>query len=196
MVITSKLATPTTNTKFIGPSWLFIEDGTFVVPFTGTYQIELHGGGGGGGGGTYYYNSSYGFDTYVSGGCGGGSGELYTLELVSNESYTVRIGEGGRAGYDEASVDSGSAGSKGSTTWFGTYSVDGGEGGTRGYRFGGTDYYGTGGIKSGSIATDGTNSTPGYGNSNNIEQSYGNGGARKKDGEPGAVIVTFMGVNT
>jgi hypothetical protein len=63
--------------------------GTFVSPFTGTYNILLVGGGGGGG-----TNG-----TYPQGGGGGGGGiSATTVSLNNGTSYTYTIGNGGATG--------------------------------------------------------------------------------------------------
>lgn len=79
------------------------KSGSFVVPRTGRYYLELHGGGGSGG--------------YRAG--GGGSGQTYSeITLTKNVVIPVTIGAGGNI--------SGSSGSAGGTTTFGEYSVAGG----------------------------------------------------------------------
>lgn len=79
------------------------KSGSFVVPRTGRYYLELHGGGGSGG--------------YRAG--GGGSGQTYNeITLTKNVVIPVTIGSGGNV--------SGSSGSAGGTTTFGEYSVAGG----------------------------------------------------------------------
>lgn len=180
--------------NLIGTIWLFTEDGTFNVPQTGTYQVEMHGGGGGGS----YLKSS----NAVVGGAGGGSGEIYTVELTKGQIINVTIGEGCIGG-NYAKADT----VFGGTTTFGSLSVEGGGNGS-----GSTAEGGAGGSASGRIATDGehlryvniageTGTLGGYGNANIPEQTYGNGGNggydrnSVKDGQPGAVIVTFMGVS-
>lgn len=183
----------------VGTTWLYEygQDGTFEVPATGTYQVELHGGGGGGADIT----------EYTGGGGGGGSGAMYEVELTRGDILDVVIGAGGEAGeYDSVNTN------RGGTTVFGSLSLEGGGNGSSS---------GTGGTASGSLATNGTDggsiltgsgSTGGYGNSSNTSQTYGNGGKGEThwlgnsdgtddtsspaaDGEPGAVIITFMGVS-
>lgn len=79
------------------------KSGSFVVPFTGRYYLELHGGGGSGG-----YRAS-----------GGGSGQTYNEIVLTKDSIIpVTVGVGGSI--------RGSSGSAGGTTTFGEYSVAGG----------------------------------------------------------------------
>ena len=180
----------------VGTTWLYEENGTFVVPADGIYQVEMHGGGGGGSGGTSYkYMGSY----FGSG--GGGSGTVLTLSLNKDDSCSITIGAGGAGGsvgYDGPSGN----GSQGGTTTFGDYSIAGGYGGV------GTGMHHaiSAGSSSGDLATAGKCYDEdgavdgGYGNKNNTAQTYGNGGAggyhvnKGSDGKPGAVIITFMGV--
>lgn len=160
--------------------------GTWVCPATGTWEVEMHGGGGGGA-------LSRNDDSYF-GGAGGGSGEVYTLNLEKGTSHAITIGRGGR----EMLSYSGAPDSGGDTT-FGDYTVKGGESGS---------YWGSGGYRSGSLATSGQSftysETPpsgGKGNKNNPSQIYGNGGdggriepvEYAQSGEDGAIILTYLG---
>lgn len=112
--------------------WVFTSNGTFTVPETGTYTIELHGGGGGGGGG---YESLRGEES--SGGDGGSSGKTWTnIKLLSGNSYSIIIGAGGSGGsggkYSRDDT-AGYTGSSGGATSFGSlYTISGGGGGTGG----------------------------------------------------------------
>ena len=201
----------------VGTTWLYEENGTFVVPADGTYQVEMHGGGGGGGGGG---NSEFGSLRLGNGQGGGASGNLFTCTLTKGETYAVKIGAGGAGGkksilgYDEtygwSAASSATSGSNGGTTSFGKYSISGGQGGKpfTGYVEGPPKSYGN-------IATNSEDITPGEGNKNNVPQTYGDGGAAGRHyyyydtsyvgntgsethdggaGKPGAVIITFMGV--
>ena len=113
--------------------WVFTSNGTFTVPETGTYTIELHGGGGGGGGG---YESLRGEES--SGGDGGSSGKTWTnIKLLSGNSYSIIIGAGGSGGsggkYSRDDT-AGYRGSSGGATSFGSlYTISGGGGGTGGW---------------------------------------------------------------
>lgn len=196
----------------VGTTWLYEDNGTFVVPVNGKYQIEMHGGGGGGGGGGFDLSSNW-----CPGGGGGGSGEIYTANLTAGDSHNITIGVGGAAGENRNSGTGGTSdGSAGGTTTFGSlYSLAGGGGGKKlTYVYDKViGFIGYGGTASGSIATagaDGSSSSPsvsawktaagGYGNKNNAAQTYGNGGQSSGSitgttaGQPGAVIITFMGV--
>ena len=202
----------------VGTTWLYEDNGTFEVPADGIYQVEMHGGGGGGGGGG---NGNSGGDYRLSSGQGGGaSGNLFTCTLTKGEAYAVEIGAGGAGGaksflsYDEtygwSSVNPATSGGNGGTTYFGEYSISGGQGGKpfTGYVQNAPKSYGN-------IATNSENITPGEGNKNNVSQTYGDGGAAGRiydyydpsygenlreeasdggAGKPGAVIITFMGV--
>lgn len=181
----------------VGTTWLYEENGTFIVPADGIYQVEMHGGGGGGGGS---YVIDYGDrGTIIYGGHGGGgSGELQTISLSAGDSIAVTIGAGGIGGISSTN------GSAGSMTTFGSLSCAGGGGGPVGV----SDSPGAG---SGNIASSGTavgghggpGGAGGYGNINNTAQTYGNGGTggsgmiagnrNGSAGQPGAVIITFMG---
>ena len=79
------------------------KSGSFIVPRTGRYYLELHGGGGSGG--------------YRAG--GGGSGQTYSEIILTKDTIIpVTVGAGGKI--------SGESGSAGGTTTFGEYSVAGG----------------------------------------------------------------------
>lgn len=113
--------------------WVFTSNGTFTVPETGTYTIELHGGGGGGGGG---YESLRGEES--SGGDGGSSGKTWTnIKLLSGNSYSIIIGTGGSGGSGgkySRDETAGYRGSSGGATSFGSlYTISGGGGGTGGW---------------------------------------------------------------
>lgn len=201
----------------VGTMWLFTSNGSFEAPEDGQYQIEMHGGGGGG---AYYvwgwqdeYEETHGA---VPGGGGGGSGEIKTITLAKGDVNAITIGAGGAAG-----ISYGSSGGAGGTTKFGSLSVEGGKGATLGYIT--YDYIrnSAGGAASGSIATAGgtgvgawdkatyTGGAGGLGNSANAAQPYGNGGAGTsakynyassvnasvvaQPGQPGAVIITYLG---
>lgn len=164
----------------VGTTWLFEENGTFTVPVDGNYQIEIHGGGGGAA-----------YDTMSAG--GGGSGEVIELALTEGDEWPITIGAGG-------SKKSGSGtGGTGGASSFGAFSQPGGAGG---YVY--ASYTtASGGNPSGSIASagvggSGTSANGGQGNTNNTEQTYGDGGSvvnrAAQNGQPGAVIITFLGV--
>lgn len=185
----------------VGTIWLFTEDGTFNVPATGTYQVEMHGGGGGGA--ICRVSSSI-----VGRAGGGGSGELHEITLSQGQSIPVTVGLGGAGATGTSGTQSATAGGQ---TTFGDLSVNGG-GGAKCKGSATTSPTATAGTASGSLATDGSSSTSsatgtiagGEGNSNNTAQTYGDGGSAfnltsvnyiGNDGYPGAVIVTFMGVS-
>ena len=160
----------------VGTTWLYEEDGTFDVPATGNYEIELHGGGAGGAVAPNYWCG------------GGGSGQLQEVYLQKGEVVPITIGSG-------SSGPSSYTGLAGNPSQFGEYvQVDGG--GRAGQAYGG------GGAASGNIATNGTStyssssvndSLGGLGNKNKPDQLYGNGAYNS--GQPGACIITFLGVS-
>lgn len=179
----------------VGTTWLYESDGSWECPCPGLYQIELHGGGGGAGG-------AGGGSSGTPGGGGGGSGEVYERTIAFGVSYAITIGAGGTGGAQaESMLKVGEAGTAGGTTTCGDLSILGGNGGQPYSWAEGADP----GDGSGSLATDGTggkaSTNPGAGgegNINNTEQTYGDGGAAAKasagaDGQPGAVIITYLG---
>lgn len=182
---------------YVGQTWLFIENTTFVVPVTGNYKLELHGGGGGRGG-DYYFESGAMYD----GGAGGGSGQIYNnIQLTKNQSVSITIGNGGAQGtngssrYDRPATN----GSQGGTTTFGSYSIAGGYGGGAAQSYG----HGTGGSASGNIATAGSYTyesgvyQPIAGKGGSQYGNYGNGqaysGGGVSSGISGVVILTYLG---
>lgn len=183
----------------VGTTWLYENNGTFEVPADGIYQVEMHGGGGGGGGGAYSEYTGWWY------GCGGsGSGTLKKLTLTKDETYAIIIGTGGDGGSIGYQSRAG-RGSNGGITKFGTYSIAGGYG-SQGGSASAPTHGDSVGQASGELATVGkayntdNSAAGGYGNKNNTAQTYGNGGAGGygpnpgSAGQPGAVIITFMGV--
>ena len=191
----------------VGATWLYEygDDGVFEVPKTGIYSVEIHGGGGGGAAGSLDYIAS-----------GGGSGELYEVTLTEGDQIDVTVGAGGTAGTTlirNTSTGNYYLGGNGGTSTFGDLSCAGGGGGRAGSS--GTSQYTYGGSKSGSLASEGSyyysaghsqgdtySLSGGEGNTNNPSQTYGDGGRAYMNypnetpyaGEPGAVIITFLGV--
>lgn len=107
--------------------------GSYIAPYTGVYRITLKGGGGGGGGAQT--------DRYATGGGGGEGGTIiFYATLTKGQSYAYTIGAGGAAGANGADNLSATNGDTGGTSTFVvgdvTYSVTGGEGGTRRYSSG------------------------------------------------------------
>lgn len=181
--------------------WIFDEGGTFTVPKTGYYAVELHGGGGGGGLGCGGCTEGV-----SSGGGGGGSGERVVLHLVKGETYQVVVGAGGEPG------------ERGGTSSFGANSVGGGYPGGDGTYTNSNTYAGAGGNKCGSLASPGEKGSafwgsgdltahggsPGSGGCAIAEYSTrGTGGTGGKAmggrsyegdaGKPGVVIVDYLG---
>lgn len=176
----------------IGKQWIFTSNGTFTVPVTGKYTIELHGAGGNSG--ATWHGLTGGRTRLRTGGGGGGSGEKYeNVALSSGTSYDIVIGVRG----------SGSERSGGTTKFGELYSCAGGSGGSDATE----SSAGTGGHGSGSLAGDGENG--GSNNDNDLIPasggtggssvgSYGNGGdcdsmsdGSYGRGTNGAVIITL-----
>lgn len=188
----------------VGTTWIYTEDGTFVVPIDGKYQIEMHGGGGGG----CYYLAGF-----IKAASGGGSGEIHIKTLTKGDQIPTIIGKGGK-GYGGENLEG--SGYSGGSTVFGDLSVAGGEGGSTTSTGAGTK----GGAASGSIATSGiaksAHDVPGnsvevdggLGNKNNTSILYGTGGSAyavaaygdnsqhgaSYRGKNGAVIITLLEV--
>lgn len=181
----------------IGTQWVITKSGTWEVPETGRYEVELHGGGGGTGSRTYYEEG------LLPGGSGGGSGEKWTVDLERGDAITVTIGVGGSSPTDNFYQ----SGTQGGTTTFGKYSIAGGGGGepsSAAWYPAGNKYlisYGSGGAKSGTLATNGRTASasttiPG-GSGGATIGDYGTGAnsgtdAFESQGKPGAAIVTFI----
>lgn len=182
-----------TYTPYIGQSFILLNSGSFVVPATGKYRIELHGGGGGNGGDyIVWIQNRRRYGQEVLGGAGGGSGEVYNnVQLAAGDIIPYTIGKGGSNGKDTSNQSSNPAtdGTQGGTTTFGSYSIAGGMYGTAATRLS----RGVCGVGSGSIATAGYFSEDGnskrVGSGGSEFGNYGNGG-----GVDGAVIVTYLGV--
>ena len=185
--------------------WEYIEDGTFTVPKSGKYKIEMHGGGGGGGGGAKVWDSDWRRYYKASGGDGGGSGESYIQALNRGESYNIVIGKGGSGGssrdasdYNAGATAEGETGTDGGSTKFGNLlNVVGGNGGNGGYArstlSGGYANDGSNGSASGSLAnkTSGGSSKGNYGDAGYGGSSSSSG----RDGASGAVFITYLGEN-
>lgn len=163
----------------IGTQWILdtVGSGTWEVPATGKYEIEMHGGGGEG----YSYTHPLGF-THCLG--GGGSGELYTKTLTKGDSISFSVG---KANGPHTAPNS-------SRTTFGDLVITAGENaGDSGV-----------GLGSGSLATNGdsgfgTFAAGGLGNKNKPDQTYGNGGGSSPNygqstpPENGGIIITYLG---
>ena len=159
----------------IGTVITITENLTWECPATGRWLLELHGGGGGGGTAQWLWED---------GGGGGGSGEELEITLNKRDAVSCTIGAGGHGGAYASS------GGDGEPTSFGNYTVQGGKGGTKT----------SPGAGSGNIASSGSGSTPGEGNTRNPDQTFGDGGKgadtshRGVAGQPGAILLTYLGV--
>ena len=174
--------------------WVFTSNGTFTVPETGTYTIELHGGGGGGGAGRES-SKSWENDS-ADGGNGGGSGNKWTgVRLIAGNQYAIIIGSGGSGGraYTDDHVRFADAGSSGGTTSFGSlYSIQGGYGGDAAYIDDKTYYDGQDGSSVGNLAsgTSGGCSLSEYASRGN--GGYGGSGySSGSSGTAGIAIITL-----
>ena len=162
--------------------WLITSSGSWIVPRTGRYYMELYGGGGG--------VDRYGDVPKGRSIQGGSSCQSYgSINLVAGDSVAVTIGVGGTSAYGYASQATG--------TSFGAYSVDGGGTGD-----GGTA---TGGSGSGNLGTSGRvvrYSDADYNNnSGTFGSTYGRGGWGGRSssasggqlGKNGAVYLKYLG---
>ena len=180
------------NSSPLNASNIFTENGTFVVPETGTYTIELHGGGGGGGGGLRWRYTSDGNYTYQIGGVGGNSGSKYTnVRLTAGQTYAIIVGTGGAGGsstsYSEWSGMSNTDGENGTKSSFGNlYTVEGGGGGGSATSYGSSYKDGAAGINYGTLQTGITIDGITYG-TGGAEGSVNNYGG---NGNNGIVIIT------
>lgn len=180
-------------------TWLFTENQSFVVPFTGRYYLELHGGGGGA-----QYGNDVNRHKFSAG--GGGSGQKYdSISLTAGESVNIVIGSAGENNY--RSNTTGTPAVAGGSTSFGTYSVNGG--GEAKFSETGTIFAskliagaGSGNIgTSGSKILDSEDSVASGGVGGGIVGSfYGCGGAHaasnvtgQKDPTAGAVYLKYLG---
>ena len=154
----------------MGTEWIITSSGTWTVPKTGRYMLELYGGGG-----VPARNSGY---------QGGSSCQHYnSISLTAGQSISVTVGAAGEVGM------TGSITSGGNTT-FGSYTVAHGGNGTSS----------AGGAASGNLGTAGTyfsGKTNNYGNGV-LSQRYGYGvNMGPKDnfahGSAGAVYLKYLG---
>ena len=163
--------------------WLITSSGTWTVPRTGRYTLELYGGGGG------VSNA----DGIMEGRAvqGGSSCQRYdSISLTAGDSIPITIGVRGTYTFDGTTRDA-------TGTSFGTYSVDGGGTGD-----GGTA---TGGSGSGNLGTSGRvvrYSDADYNNNSGaFGSTYGRGGwggrsssaSGGKSGTNGAVYLKYLG---
>lgn len=194
----------------VGTTWLYEygDDGTFDVPATGIYKVEIHGGGGGGARvmANQDQNNSSDYYIVITRG-GGGSGEIYiNVSLTKGDKIPVTIGAGGTTKYVQRPGNTTTSvtvsGTDGGTSRFGDYSCSGGlrahidvtpesaYGGVGSY----TCYHATG---SGSLASDAPDVSfdhtasvaGGQGNVNDTNQTYGDGGGFTKGDTPNYVAI-------
>ena len=147
-------------------SFLINSSGTFTVPKTGNYYMELYGGGGG----AQVTSSSGGYT-------GGTSCQSYSsIALTAGSIINVVIGTGGIHGYDYKDAVAGTE------TSFGSYSVAGGGAATDS----------GGGSAAGNLGTRGARyKNDQYYNSNN--GTFPSYGSCASDGTDGAVYLKYLG---
>lgn len=146
--------------------WVITSSGSWSVPKTGRYMLELYGGGGG----TARSQADGGYT-------GGASCQHYdSISLTSGESVNVVIGSGVRDN------------NAGGETSFGSYSVSGG-GGSDGHSGGaGAGNYGATGTYRSPYATDKNYGTGAF------STMYGYGSSNyNSTGGPGAVYLKYLG---
>lgn len=158
----------------VGTQWILdtVGSGTWEVPATGEYEIEMHGAGGNATIRPIHY-----MDYYIS---GGGSGELYTTMLEAGEVIDYVVGRQGNV-------------SQRRVTKFKNFSLNGGQdpiGDSGGRGIGSLATDGTSGTTYPQYG--------GLGNKNKPDQTYGNGGSilRMSNISPaqnGAIIITYLG---
>lgn len=120
----ARLLTPSKRHKF------FTETGTWTAK-TSMIRLTMCGGGGGGGGG----NSPEFPSGANSGGNGGGASEYlidYQFTTTPGTNYSVTIGSGGVGGVGGVYIGTGTNGTAGGNTSFGTLTVTGGQAGQQG----------------------------------------------------------------
>ncbi len=148
--------------------WTITSSGTWAVPKTGRYYIELYGGGG-----------STTFRSFYQ---GGSSCQSYdSISLTAGDVVNVTIGAG---------LNAGQIGTRGGTTTFGQYSVLGGEKGSDGAGGAGSGNKGTDGQY---VGSDGARNN----STGTLGQTYGYGvngaPAGYTIGGPGAVYLKYLG---
>lgn len=159
--------------------WTITQSGTWTVPRTGRYYIELYGGGGGAWNNPYQYQIAY---------QAGSSCQSYdSVVLTKGEEIAVTIGTGGGASNNSSPAPNPSAATG---TTFGSYNVTGG-----GMAIGNV------GAGAGNLGTQGTAYTRGYNNSTGVLGNkygyggwyYGGSGGGAYAGGPGAVYLKYLG---
>ena len=144
--------------------WVITSSGSWIVPRTGRYMLELYGGGGGAVQDTGYQ--------------GGSSCQVYdSITLTQGTSIQVVVGSGER-------------GSDGGSTSFGSYSVSGGGVSSRNRGGKGAGNKGTDGVSATyntkNVSTGTFGSQYGWGTNSGENGTYGTGG-------PGAVYLKYLG---
>ena len=147
--------------------WTITKSGTWIVPKTGRYYIELYGGGGS--------------TTLASRYQGGSSCQIYdSISLTRGNDVNITIGKG---------LNSSQSGTRGGTTTFGQYSVLGGEKGSDNAGGAGSGNKGTNGqyadLNTKNYSTGRLGKNYGYG-INGAPKGYTSGG-------PGAVYIKYLG---
>ena len=170
--------------------WAITSSGTWTVPRTGRYYLELYGGGGGA--------NNYGNLRIITGAVSGGSScQSYdSINLIKGDSISVSIGVGGTSDYGSTSTRISTG------TSFGMYSVAAGGMAT----VPSTTETPSGGTKAGNLGTDGSYTSSfssgalNYSNGT-LKTRYGYGGwggvssstSGETAGGPGAVYLKYLG---
>ena len=170
--------------------WTITSSGTWTVPRTGRYYLELYGGGGGA--------NNYGNLRIITGAVSGGSScQSYdSINLIKGDSISVSIGVGGTSDYGSTSTRISTG------TSFGMYSVAAGGMAT----VPSTTETPSGGTKAGNLGTDGSYTSSfssgalNYSNGT-LKTRYGYGGwggvssstSGETAGGPGAVYLKYLG---
>ena len=157
--------------------WTITSSGTWTVPKTGRYYIELYGGGGGA------INPNDNPTKHQ----GGSSCQAYdSIELTAKTQISATIGTGGKT----VVTRGGSSTAKATGTTFGSYSVAGG----------GQSDGTTNGAGAGNKGTNGTNTGDYNYSKGSQSKKYGYGGFYDRggsmsyaDGGPGAVYLKYLG---
>lgn len=165
-----------------GPSnWLITESGSWIVPKTRKYYIELYGGGRGG-------QTKYSSQGWSSRGASGGSScqSYNNIQLSAGTNISVTIGTSGKTGRNSSQTVASTA------TIFGDYSVQGG---------GNALSTTSGGQGQGNLGTNGSVSNNQNNSTGKKGELYGYGGTGNPRGQwkesvrgPRAVYLEYLGV--
>lgn len=149
--------------------WTITSSGTWTVPRTGRYMLELYGHGGNG-----YYQSS------DDKGSGGASCQSYdSVNLTKGTAIPVSVSTSSTAGSSGTSFGNYSVANGGNAVWVNSQTYHAGEGaGNKGA---------TG------VATNNGGNVPYTYGTGSLSKTYGYGAAPNKQGGPGAVYLKYLG---